>query len=162
MGDLHYTLQIVMGWTNGHLHQFEFGKRRYGTPDPNDQYEIQMIDEDEVQLADLKLRVKQKIRYEYDFGDGWLHDVVLEKVAPPDRNTRYPICLAGEMACPPEDCGGLGGFYNMLASLDNPRNKEHKMYIEWLGDDFDRESFDVEGVNEELNNIQQWRAMEEE
>ena len=88
--------------------------------------------------------------YEYDFGDTWMHEVKVEKIIPLDSKIIYPHLVDGEMACPPEDCGGLGGYYELLEILKNPKAKEHKDMLEWLGiksaTDFDTTSFDPKDI----------------
>ena len=91
--------------------------------------------------------------YVYDFGDDWMHDLVLEKRFSPEPDVNYPRCIAGERACPPEDCGGIGGFYRMLECLSDPHDKEYETWKEWLGDEYDPEYFDKEEVNHILEKI---------
>jgi hypothetical protein len=81
--------------------------------------------------------------YEYDFGDSWEHEIVVEKVLPAVEGIRYPICIAGKRACPPEDCGGVGGYERMLDIIANPKHEEHAEMLEWLGGSFDPEAFDL-------------------
>ena len=97
----------------------------------------------------------ETIHYEYDFGDGWQHELKIEKVLPPEADARYPRCLAGKRACPPEDCGGVPGYERMLEILANPNpgDEEYEDIAEWLGGDFDAEAFDLEVVNEELRQL---------
>ena len=104
LSDLHDVIQEVMGWWEGHLHQFLYKKKRYGVPDPEwDSGEI--IDDGTISIKDLGLSAKDKILYEYDFGDGWEHELLLEKILPTEERIS-PVCLKGARACPPEDCGG--------------------------------------------------------
>ena len=98
----------------------------------------------------LLKKENDKISYEYDFGDGWLHDIVLEKILDPDPGVFYPQCVAGKRNCPPEDCGGPYGYSNFLKIIFNPRDKEYKEMIEWAGGKFDPESFDKEAINDLL------------
>ncbi len=93
-------------------------------------------------------KVKSKLKYEYDFGDGWLHELLLEKVLPFNENTTLPVCLDGKMACPPEDCGGVWGYGNMLEILKNPSHEEYEETLEWVGEEFDPEDFDLAETNE--------------
>ena len=94
----------------------------------------------------------KKIIYEYDFGDGWEHNVILETILPFDEKLEYPVCTAGKMNCPPEDYGGIWGYYNMLKILKNPGDEEYETYSEWLGEEFDPERFDQDEVNRMLQN----------
>jgi Plasmid pRiA4b ORF-3-like protein len=89
--------------------------------------------------------------YTYDFGDGWEHGIVLEKGLPLDPNMAYPLCMSGRGACPPEDCGGIGGFYNLLEALQNPRHPQHEELLEWVGEDYDPEKFSIEAINQTLH-----------
>ncbi len=107
LAKLHRVIQAVMGWYDSHLHQFIVGKTYYGVPSLDEFSELELKDERKVRLGQVLSNPKQKMVYEYDFGGGWEHDIVLEKVLPPDSNTRYPVCLGGARACPPEDAVGL-------------------------------------------------------
>ncbi len=91
--------------------------------------------------------------YIYNFGDGWEHSIVVEKILPDDGKLKYLICLDGKNACPPEDCGELGGYYDFLRAIQNPNHPEHDSMIEWAGGEFDPEKFDLEEVNQELKKI---------
>lgn len=95
-------------------------------------------------------REGQKFRYEYDFGDGWEHEVLLEKILPVAAGVQYPRCLKGKRACPPEDCGGAWGYEDLLKALADKNHPDHEMYLEWLGGEFDPEEFDLEWINEML------------
>jgi len=152
LSDLHKIIQTSMGWTNSHLHQFikdqTFYTKRY--PDDDSWGEMNNIDYSKIKISYLLKKAKDKIVYEYDFGDGWEHEVLLEKVIPSDQKTKYPVCLAGKMNCPPEDCGGVWGYSDMLEILKNPKHEEYESYIQWLGGEFDPEYFDKKAVNEML------------
>jgi hypothetical protein len=160
LGDLHYTLQIVMGWTNSHLHMFEIGRERYTAvyPDVFDDDEP-LNEEEDVELREVIKRKGAKLRYEYDFGDSWFHELRLEDVSAAQPGVRYPRCLEGERACPPEDCGGMHGYYRMLDILKHPEHKEYETYREWLPEAFDPDLFDLELANAELKNVSLWRRM---
>ncbi|CAN5711098.1 plasmid pRiA4b ORF-3 family protein [soil metagenome] len=143
---LHDVIQIAMGWTDSHLHQFVAAGVMFGVPDP--EWDMPVKRSARVRL-DQVLRVpKDDLIYEYDFGDGWEHRVVLEKVLPLDAaRHRQPLVTGGRRACPPEDCGGVGGYYAMLAILDDPANPEHDEMLAWVGGGFDAEHFDPEAAN---------------
>ena len=118
LGKLHEVLQIVMGWTNTHLHQFLKGGVYYSDPrfglddeDPDVQNEKRFT------VRELLPAVGSKLEYEYDFGDSWVHAIVVEKIAPPDASVALPVCLKGVRACPPEDCGGVWGYAELLDAL---------------------------------------------
>lgn len=141
---LHDLLQQVMGWTNSHMHQFAVGSTYYGRRDP----ELPpRQDEKKVLLRQVLKKPKDRLIYEYDFGDSWEHLVVLEQVSAHEPRARYPVILAGEHACPPEDCGGVPGYYHLLEVLASPRHPEHRDMVEWVGGSFDPEAFDVGALN---------------
>lgn len=151
LDDLHYILQIAMGWTNSHLHMFMSGKTRYGEPDPD--YDSTMKNEKRFRLEQIAFKKGDKLFYEYDFGDGWLHEIVVEKILDPDPQRRYPICIDGKRACPPEDVGGIGGYEDFLEAIMDPSNPEHGEMLVWVGDDFQPEFFDKDAVNKRLQKL---------
>jgi hypothetical protein len=150
--ELHDILQTVMGWDDYHLHQFRVGGVDYAVPDPEEDqfYEYQAEDETQVRLSDLDLRENDKFFYDYDFGDGWKHEILVEKILPQDERKRCPVCTDGRRACPPEDCGGPFGYAGFLEATRDPKHPEHKMWLEWIGGEFDPEAFDLEEVNKRL------------
>lgn len=151
---LHWVLQSAMGWTNSHMHQFRVGKIYYGATYPDDFDGMpETRDERKARLCDLVSRPKTKFVYEYDFGDGWEHEIMLEKILTPEPGIKYPVCTEGKRACPPEDCGGIWGYVELLDTIKDPNHPEHEEMLEWLGDDFDPEAFDVEAVNKNLRRI---------
>jgi len=152
LGKLHRIFQIVMGWHNSHLHAFRIGYENYGEPDPNfdDDY---MEDERKVKLQAIAPEAGAKFHYEYDFGDSWSHLVQVEKIIAPEPGTVYPLCIKGKRACPPEDCGGVWGYADLLDALSNPAHEEHEEMLEWVEDDFDPEAFDQNAVNNFLRQI---------
>ncbi|HEY0721558.1 MAG TPA: plasmid pRiA4b ORF-3 family protein [Gammaproteobacteria bacterium] len=147
LGQLHHILQITMGWWDEHLHAFEANGISYGEPDPDIPSDLR--NERNVRL-DKIAQEGDVIKYEYDFGDGWMHELKIEEVLDPEPGTHYPRCIAGARACPPEDCGGVPGYERMLAILANPKDEEYQDIREWLGEEFDPEAFDLAAVNEEL------------
>jgi len=128
-----------MGWSDSHLHQFEAGGEIFAPPNRD----AQCTNEGITPLDRVLSRPKDRMTYEYDFGDSWIHDVVLEKVLPPFPGGRFPILLAGARACPPEDVGGPPGYAHFLAVLANPKHPEHRDLLEWAGGSFDPEAYDV-------------------
>jgi hypothetical protein len=151
LAKLHQILQAAMGWLGGHLHQFIVGGVYYGEPHPDFGDEIE--NERRVKLSQAASEVKDRFIYEYDFGDSWEHQIVVEKILPAELGVRYPICIAGKRACPPEDCGGVWGYESLLEAISDPKNPEHEEMLEWVGEDFDPEAFDLEEINEGLNRI---------
>jgi Plasmid pRiA4b ORF-3-like protein len=151
---LHNVIQWAMPWTNSHLHQFIVGETYYGMSNPEfADMGPEMLNEKRYKLSDLAPAAKSKFIYEYDFGDGWEHLVVVEKVLPPDTSFKHPVCLAGANACPPEDCGGIHGYYRLLEVLANPKHPEHKELKGWLGIKWDAEWFDLDEINRGLKRI---------
>ena len=153
LDELHLILQAAMGWTNSHLHQFKVGKIYYGEPSIDEFSDLNLKDESKARLNKVLSKPKQKMIYEYDFGDGWEHEILLEKVLPRDSMVRYPRCLGGARACPPEDCGGVHGYANFLEAISDPEHEEHDEYLEWIGGEFNPEKFDVAEFENELKNI---------
>jgi hypothetical protein len=149
LSDFHKIIQTTMGWTNSHLHQFikngTFYTRKMVDDDLWD--EMDNFDYKKMKILDLLKKEKEKITYEYDFGDSWEHDIILEKILPVDTKLKYPICLTGKRNCPPEDCGGVWGYAEMLKILKQPDHEEYERYIDWLDEEFDPEYFDIEIVN---------------
>ena len=144
LGDFHDILQAVMGWRRRHLHQFEFEGRLYAEKHP--EFPRVYLDERKARLDDLLRAPKDRLNYEYDLGDGWLHAVVLEKVH--GRHPDDPLCevLAGKRACPPEDCGGPAGYNRLIEILEDEQDPEHDEMKKWVGA-FEPEAFDVDLVD---------------
>jgi len=149
LGRVHRILQIVMGWTNSHLHHFVVGENCYGAPHPDVTFHGEK-DERRVRLDEVLRSPKNRIRYEYGFSDGWVHDVVLERIRERDRNERYPVILDAQGACPPEAVGGIDGYYEFLEAVVNPRHRAHKRTREWWGGPFDPREYDIEEHNKAL------------
>ncbi|MEQ9379731.1 MAG: plasmid pRiA4b ORF-3 family protein [Pirellulales bacterium] len=144
LGQLHEHIQAAMGWENYHMHQFLIDGERYGQcSDDEFGFDLEMTDEDEVVLSRLLPKSGQRARwvYEYDFGDNWRHELLFEGYPPHAKNTKYPLCLEGERACPPEDVGGPWGYPEYLEALTDPKHEQHKDLIECRGP-FDPDRFD--------------------
>jgi hypothetical protein len=148
---LHEILQVSMGWQEGHLHQFVANGVQYGTADSD--WGVDVEDESEATLADVASGVGSRFVYEYDFGDGWEHDLLIEKVLEPQPGADYPVCLTGRRACPPEDVGGIWGYADFLRAMRDPSDPEHDDLVEWIGGAFDPEAFDVADVNAALSGL---------
>ena len=148
LAELHQVIQAAMGWAGYHLHQFIVGETYYGEPHPD--YGFEMRDESRVKLSHVAPDEGAKFGYEYDFGDSWLHQVLVEKVLPPEPGQRYPVCIKGRRACPPEDVGGVWGYEEFLEAIRDPDHPEHEDYLEWIGGEFDPEEFDLDDVNAAL------------
>lgn len=150
--DLHVAIQDAMGWWDYHLHEFEILNPATGDRDrigiPSDEYspELQWLAGWEIPISAYFSPQNPDALYTYDFGDDWHHSVTLEDVLPRDPDVEYPCCLAGERACPPEDCGGVYGYADFLEAIRNPRHEEHDRMLEWVGFSFDADHFDPEEV----------------
>lgn len=147
---LHNIIQIAMGWTDSHMHAFHVGQAMYGTPDP--EWGGGTKNERNVRLDGI-VGDGGKLIYEYDFGDGWEHEIKVEKALDADPAVRYPRCTAGKRACPPEDCGGPWGYENLLQAIEDPSHPEHEEMLEWLGGEFDPEAFDLSVINQGLRKM---------
>ena len=146
---LHRVLQIVMGWENYHLHEFQIAGKAYGEPDPEDHhFGRDVLDERRTSVGKL-LGAGSSFEYLYDFGDNWRHDILLESVLPAAPRKRYPVCVAGERSVPPEDVGGNGGYERYLAAIFDPRHKDHQAMLAWRGR-FDPAAFSITRVNQLL------------
>jgi hypothetical protein len=143
--EFHECIQAAFGWHNCHLHQFDIDGVRYSqlAPDGND-FDLDFEDEIDIHLSMLlpKSAKRKRWTYEYDFGDGWRHAILFEKFPTRDPKAKYPLCLEGERACPPEDCGGPYGYEDFLAALADPLDERHEEMLEW-GGPFDPEAFDA-------------------
>ena len=153
LSTLHDVIQITMGWEHSHLHQFIVDGVYYGEIFKGDFDTGDTEDEKKVKLFQVMEAPKSKIFYEYDFGDSWEHEIVLEEILPATAKKVPSVCLAGERACPPEDCGGVWGYEELLRVIKNPTDPDYEDRMEWLGDDFDPEVFDINEVNEILKLI---------
>jgi hypothetical protein len=148
---LHDVFQVVMGWTNSHLHAFTIGTKRYGMH-VDDVLDTE-LDEKKFK-ADAAIGKQRRFRYEYDFGDGWQHQVVVEDVTTTTPvGLTFAVCLDGERSCPPEDCGGAYGYEDLLRAISDPGHDEHDDFIEWVGEDFDPEEFSLVITNALLQQL---------
>ena len=161
LAQLHDVLKVAMGWQECHLHEFSARGRRFGRPDPDDGLMGMPPAENErkVRLSTMLGRIGAKLIYTYDFGDSWEHSIVLEKCLPAAPGIAYPICMDGRLACPPEDCGGIGGFYHLLDALQDPTHEQHEELKEWVGGDYDAEAFSIETVNRLLRHLLPGRSI---
>ena len=148
LADLHDVLQVAMGWYDCHLHMFIKQRTHYQPPNPwMDLPGDEVLDTRKYRLHQVLSKPKDWMRYRYDFGDCWDHRVTLQKVLPADPKLLLPVCLSGRRRCPPEDCGGLWGYYEMQKALADPNHEEHELWTEWIDDGFDPEEFSVHEVN---------------
>ena len=146
---LHSALQVIMGWTDSHLHQFEKDGKNWGVPEWDEFDEFDLIDESKTQLANVLKKASDCLTYRYDFGDDWCHEVVLEKILPADDAPKHPVCLGGERRCPPEDVGGVYGYQEFLEVILDPSHEEYESMVQWAGGHF-IDAFDPKTVNATL------------
>ncbi len=149
---LHKIIQEVMGWDDFHMHEFTIERRRFGTANSEWDFD-EVLNEKKFKISDLKLTEKSKFSYLYDFGDGWEHEIKVEKILPFENTAKYPKCIAGKMACPPEDCGSYSGYDELrdLSKLSKDELDEYQLErLEWLdeyNEDYDFEFYNVDDVN---------------
>ena len=150
---VHEHIQTAMGWTNSHLHQFDIKGDRYGDPELlNDGFDdFECIDSTVTMLSEILPKTGKRFafKYEYDFGDGWEHEVLFEGSPPLAKGKKYPLCLEGERSCPPEDVGGVWGYAEYLEALADQKHERHEEFIEWSGP-FDPENFDPKKATREM------------
>ena len=150
LAKLHDIFQAAMGWTNSHLHGFTIGDERYGMQ--FDDYPEDEIDEKQVTVVQA-IGKHRRFSYEYDFGDSWQHDVVVEEMTRVSRGLRFAVCLDGQNACPPEDCGGPTGYAELLEVLADPDHEDHDHFTQWVGGRFDPTLFDLVAANVALQQL---------
>jgi hypothetical protein len=151
---LHLILQDVMGWSNYHLYRFQIGREEYGEPHPDNEFnELNFKNSRRTKLGQVVTKKGDVFRYEYDFGDSWEHMLLVEDILEYQPDMRYPVCLTGERACPPEDCGGPYGYADLLETIANPGHEDYQDMMTWLGGSFDPDSFDIEIANLKLKSM---------
>lgn len=162
---LHNYIQTVMGWTNSHLHEFEIKGQRYGDPELLDDgfADCKCVDSTKTMLSDVlpKTRKRLALKYEYDFGDGWEHEILFEGCPTPAIGQKYPLCLEGERACPPEDVGGVEGYSEFLKSIQNRQHKKKRAEtLEWVNGWFDPDEFDATTATKSMQKgLSDWRSV---
>lgn len=152
LADLANLLEAAMGWLGGHLHAFDDGESIYQLPNPDGDFGWgrRTIDERTVAISDVLAEPKAKLRWDYDFGDGWQHDIVVESIRATEPDVDAPTCVAGRRACPPEDCGGVWGYERLLAARADPDHEDHQELPEWTPPDFDPNEFDASEATEAM------------
>jgi hypothetical protein len=161
---LHYYIQEAMGWTNSHLHQFRIGKTLYADPNLMEESfdELDCKDTTVTSLSDILPRDRKRFRfiYEYDFGDSWEHEILFEGHLPAEPGVRYPRCVEGERACPPEDVGGVWGYAEFLEAIADPKHDQHDELREWVGGRFNPEAFSPAAATKRMTReIPNWQRM---
>jgi hypothetical protein len=144
---MHKILQTAMGWENTHLYLFTVDGNRYSEPSTD----WSVMDSRMLTLNKIFAGGKTSFKYEYDMGDGWVHEITLKKQI--ESNNTKPGCIGGARACPPEDCGGVPGYYRLLEALSDPKNEEHDAMVEWVGEGYDPEAFDLAAVDQALKRL---------
>ena len=147
LDEVHWIIQVAMPWQNSHLHQFHDTDRTTRYSDP--EFELEEVeDESGVRLRQVLREPKDRIAYEYDFGDSWEHLIQLEKILPPrDDGKRRAECTGGKRAAPPDDVGGVWGYADFVEAIQDPDHERHEELLEWIGGEFDPEAFDSAEVN---------------
>ncbi len=149
--DLHIAIQDAMGWSDSHLHEFRILNPSTGLEVniglPDEELDKEILTDWNQKIADYFTMENPSADYIYDFGDNWEHKIKLERILPREQNVNYPVCIKGKGACPPEDCGGIYGYYNLLEIISDPENEEYEELMEWVGGKFDPEHFDVKEVS---------------
>ena len=144
---LHQVIQAALDWDDDHLHEFKIARKRYAPlMEWGTDFDDSTVNEDIVRLNGVA-KPKAKFVYLYDFGDSWHHDIQIERELEPESPARQARCVAGENACPPEDCGGIYGYYDMMDTARDPQDEEYEHTREWLGEDFDPTHFDLEATD---------------
>jgi len=138
---LHETIQCAMGWKDEHLHEFFINGTSYGDPENPPSKNFVTERSTKAKLKFLNLQVGDHLRYIYDFGDDWVHEILIEEIRDLEKNGHYPQCIGGERACPPEDCGGVPGYMQLLQVLKNPKDEDFD-YVRKMFASFDPECFD--------------------
>lgn len=145
--NFHRIIQTTMGWTNSHLHVFKDGIYKYAPKE----FEVEnTINSRNIKLNKVLKKENQIIMYEYDFGDGWEHEIKLEKILEEDEKNQIPRCIDGKRNCPPEDCGGIWGYEDLLKIISNKKNDDFEETMTWLGGKFDPENFNITQKNKLL------------
>lgn len=140
-------LEAAMGWEGYHLRSFNVAGLQFGARDEDADY---VIDERHVTVKQILPRVGSAVQWDYDFGDGWEHDVVVDAVEEPSASVRYPVCLDGARACPPEDCGGVAGYDELRAVLADPTHEDYEHLSSWVPPGFDADRFDLAAANQRI------------
>jgi hypothetical protein len=151
LAELHAIIQACMGWSNCHSYAFDVDCVEYS--DPSMGSDLDYCDSHSRKLSELASQGPGRFSYQYDFGDDWKHVVRIETTLPVDRKLKYPRCIGGKRACPPEDCGGAYGYEEFLESIQNRNDEQHDEMLEWVGGKFDPEAFEIARVNRRLQRI---------
>ena len=154
--DLHNVIQAVMGWENAHLWEFEAAGRVYGTPDPAWGRDISSAKS--TRLGSLIEAGVRTFTYVYDMGDNWQHTIAVEAVEAADPEQLYPRFVDGERRCPPEDVGGIDGFYAFVEVMSDPAHEEHEQMLDWYGQAYDPDDLDLGLIRQRIGALARRRA----
>ncbi|MEP7109567.1 MAG: plasmid pRiA4b ORF-3 family protein [Ferruginibacter sp.] len=156
--ELHHIIQIAMGWKNYHLFEFNLDGYRVGMIEENEDgcSSNQLFDATKTLLTDILSLEKDSFLYNYDFGDGWLHEIELEQLLEKEDKVNYPTCIFGQLNCPPEDCGGIYGFHTMLKILQDTKHPENIEMRNWVGKKYDPEIFEPSKINKQLKQLKKY------
>ncbi len=156
--ELHHIIQISFGWSNYHLYLFKQNRILWGNKSlwDDDDPAFELNSDKKIKIKDILQDKTQSLQYQYDMGDSWSHNIKLEKIIEKDNLILVPVCLEGERNCPPEDCGGVGGYYNLIETLSRPNSREYKELVEWLGYLYDPELIELEQINHTLKNLKKY------
>jgi len=149
---LHDAIQVVMGWTDSHLHQFEKDGKYWGVPEWDEFDELDLKDEAKTKLGTILKITGDSMIYSYDFGDDWQHEIQLEEIIPVEHELKVPICMGGERRCPPEDVGGVSGYEEFLEALLDPAHEDYERLVLWCGGHF-IDGFDAAPVHDQLQRM---------
>lgn len=157
--ELHHIIQIAFGWKNYHLYEFSIDGHTLGAPEDY-MANIPVTEEGVIDArditVDLIIEPDETFSYLYDFGDSWKHLITVEKFLPQQKAKKYPFCDGGELSCPPEDCGGIPGFYNLLEILKDKKHPEYRDSKRWVGKNYDQSLFDKEKVDKRLISLDKY------
>ncbi|HXK55056.1 MAG TPA: plasmid pRiA4b ORF-3 family protein [Gammaproteobacteria bacterium] len=156
LAELHQIIQIAMGWSNSHLHQFTANHQQYGVPDT--EFGDSIAPERGKRIGSFLKHENQWITYEYDSGDCWEHVITLERILPYHPGEAGPSCIDGRRACPPEDIGGAWEYREFLEAYTDSEHPDHQEKVDWLGEYFDPEQFDIADVNRKLSALRKTKA----
>lgn len=155
--DLHYIIQLTMGWEDYHLYEFHCSGLIIGNPEADDAFVYEadeaVTDARNIKIDEVLSKEGETLIYKYDFGDGWKHLVKVEKVLDEDTAFEYPVLLEGALSAPPEDCGGISGFYNLLKILKSTAHPQHKEMADWAGKEYDPKKLDIAEINSQLQKL---------
>jgi hypothetical protein len=162
---LHEHIQTAMGWTNSHLHHFKIGEQRYGDPMllHENFTDLDYEDSTSTKISAIlpKSGKRSQFEYEYDFGDSWHHDILFEGCIRAEQGGRYPVCVEGSRACPPEDVGGVWGYAEFLNAMADPDHERHYEFSGWIGGSFDSEAFEAAAATKRMRRgLPDWRSQQ--